>query len=293
MRSLGVAASAGIALNHRDRTFCLTSAAGRVTMRRMRRTNILSTSDEPTVLLVHGALTDASVWSEVTPRLQAAGLRVAAPALPMRSLEGDAEYLAGVVERLGGAVVLVAHSWAGAVISHPAVVASGAVVALVYVAAFQPEQGETAGELNERFPGSLLTPENLSVVSTPLGGTELTLRPDRIAAGYAAGANPTPPAAAVTPAHAAVMAVARRPIDPAALGEPLPGDPSWKTVPSWAVVSTRDRSLPTAALRFMADRAGSRVVEVESSHAVPVSRPDVVADVILEAAGATAAAGIG
>jgi pimeloyl-ACP methyl ester carboxylesterase len=253
-------------------------------MRRMRRTNILSTSDEPTVLLVHGALTDASVWNDVTPRLQAAGLRVAAPALPMRSLEGDAEYLVGVIERLGGPIVLVAHSWAGAVISHPAVVASGAVVALVYVAAFQPERGETAGELNERFPGSLLTPENLSVVSTPLGGTELTLRPDRFAAVYAADVNP---------AHAAVMAVAQRPIDPAALGEPLPGDPSWKTVPSWAVVSTRDRSLPTAALRFMADRAGSRVVEVESSHAVPVSRPDVVADVILEAAGATAAAGIG
>jgi pimeloyl-ACP methyl ester carboxylesterase len=112
------------------------------------------------------------------------------------------------------------------------------------------------------------------VVPNPLGGSDLTLRPDRFAEAYAAD---------VDAAHAAVMAVSQRPIDPAALGEPLPGDPTWRSVPSWAVVSTHDRSLPPAVLRFMAARAGSHVVEVESSHAVPVSRPGEVAETILQA----------
>lgn len=238
----------------------------------MTRTNILF--DEPSVVLVHGALTDASIWNGVTRRLQAAGCTVAAPALPMRSLQEDAAYLQGVVERLPGPTVIAGHSWAGAVLSHHSIADSGTVAALVYVAAFQPDRGESAGELNARFPGSLLTDENLSVVPNPLGGADLTLRPDRFAEAYAAD---------VDPAHAAVMAVSQRPIDPAALGEPLPGDPTWRSVPSWAVVSTTDRSLPPAMLRFMAQRAGSRLVEVESSHAVPVSRPGEVAETILQA----------
>jgi pimeloyl-ACP methyl ester carboxylesterase len=206
----------------------------------------------------------------------------------MRSLQADAAYLTGIAERLDGPVVLVAHSWAGAVISHPSVLDPRTVAALVYVAAFQPDRGETAGALNERFPGSLLIAENLAVAPNPLGGADLSLRPEAFPAVYAAD---------VDAAHAAVMAVAQRPIEPAALSEPLPGEPSWKTVPSWAVISTRDDSLPAATQRFMADRAGSRVVEVESSHAVPVSHPGVVAEAILEAARvvspAIATAGIG
>jgi pimeloyl-ACP methyl ester carboxylesterase len=169
----------------------------------------------------------------------------------------------------------VGHSYAGAVISHPAVVASGAVRALVYVAAFQPDEGESAGELNEKFPGTLLVPENLAVAANPLGGDDLTLLPERFAEVYAAD---------VEPAQAAVMAASQRPIEPAALGEPVAGLPAWRTLPSWAVVSTRDRSLPPAILRFMAERAGSRIVEVEASHAVPVSRPEAVTEVIIEAA---------
>ncbi|HEY3683374.1 MAG TPA: alpha/beta hydrolase [Streptosporangiaceae bacterium] len=240
----------------------------------MRRTNVLS-STAPTIVLVHGALTDASVWNEVTRRLQADGAAVHAPALPMRSLEGDAAYLAGFLGRLPAPVVLAGHSYAGAVISHPAITATGAVAALVYVAAFQPDTGESAGELNERFPGSLLVPRNLAVVPNPLGGDDLTLAPERFAEVYAAD---------VDPAHAAVMAASQRPVDPAVLGEPLPGEPSWRALPSWALVSTRDRSLPPAVLRFMADRAGSRTAEVASSHAAPVSRPAEVADLIRTAA---------
>jgi pimeloyl-ACP methyl ester carboxylesterase len=239
----------------------------------MRRTNVLSTID-PTVVLVHGALTDASVWNAVTRRLHAGRATVLAPALPMRSLAQDAAYLAGIVGNIPGPVVLAGHSYAGAVISHPAIAACGNVAALVYVAAFQPDAGESAGGLNAKFPGSLLTPGNLRIAPNPLGGEDLTLRPERFAEVYAADLHP---------AHAAVMAASQRPIEPAALGEQLPGEPAWRTLPSWALVSTRDLSLPPAILRFMAGRAGSRIVEVESSHAAPVSQPAAVTDLILEA----------
>jgi pimeloyl-ACP methyl ester carboxylesterase len=240
----------------------------------MRRTNVLS-SKLPAIVLVHGALTDASVWNEVTLRLHSAGATVFAPALPMRSLEQDAAYLAGFLGRVPAPVVLAGHSYAGAVISHPSVTASRAVAALVYVAAFQPDTGESAGALNEKFPGSLLIPSNLDIAPNPLGGHDLTLMPQRFAEVYAAD---------VDPAHAAVMAASQRPVDPAALGETLPGEPAWRTLPSWALISTGDRSLPPAILRFMAERAGSHTVEVESSHAAPVSRPAAVADLILAAA---------
>jgi pimeloyl-ACP methyl ester carboxylesterase len=239
----------------------------------MKRTNVLSTSG-PAVVLVHGALTDASVWHEVARRLLSAGHEVLAPALPMRRLADDARYLAGVIERVERPVVLVGHSYAGAVISHPAITATDNVAALVYVAAFQPDTGETAGGLNERFPGSQLTPDNLLVTPNPLGGQDLTLRPDRFAEVYAAD---------VDPGRAAVLAASQRPVEPAVLGEQLPGEPAWRTIPSWALVSTRDHSLPPEVLRHMAERAGSRTVEVESSHAAPVARPDAVTDLILAA----------
>ncbi len=240
----------------------------------MKRTNVTSTY-EPLIVLVHGALTDASVWHGVIQRLQADGHAVLAPHLPMRGLESDARFLAGVLARLELPVVLVAHSYAGAVISHPAVVASARVGALVYVAAFQPDEGEAAGMLNEKFPGSLLTPENLTVDPNPLGGADLTVVEERFGEVYAAD---------VEPSHAAVMAVSQRPIDPAALGETLPGPPAWRSIPSWALISTQDRSLPPAILRFMADRAGSQVVEVDAAHAVPVSQPAAVSDLIAQAA---------
>jgi pimeloyl-ACP methyl ester carboxylesterase len=243
------------------------------------RTNILSTDDDPaSIVLVHGALTDASVWAGVASRLQAEGHTVLAPALPLRDLDDDAAYLAAQLARLDGPVVVAGHSWAGAVLAHPRIAATGKVAALVFVAAFQPDEGESAGELNERFPGTELVPDNLVVVPNPLGGDDLTLRAERFADVYAAD---------VEPGHARVMAASQRPIEPAALGRPLPGRPSWRDLPSWVVVTTEDRSLPPAILRFMAERAGSRTTEVAVSHAVPVSRPDVVAAVIADAAQAT------
>jgi pimeloyl-ACP methyl ester carboxylesterase len=237
----------------------------------MSRTNVTSTS---TIVLVHGALTDASVWREVARRLHSAGYAVLAPALPMRSLKQDAHYLAGIIGRVVGPVVIAGHSYAGAVISHPEIAAVGNVAGLVYVAAFQPDSGESAGELNAKFPGSLLTADNLAVSPNPLGGDDLPLRPERFAEVYAADLDPE---------LAAVLAASQRPIEPAALGETFAGEPAWRSVRSWALVSTRDRSLPPETLRFMAERAGSSIVEVESAHAAPVSRAAEVTDLILEA----------
>ena len=99
-------------------------------------------------------MTDASVWTRSPARCWVRACRVLAPALPMRGLESDAAYLAGFLGRIGGPVVLVAHSYAGAVISHPAVAAAGAVKALVFIAAFQPDEGEAVGALNGKFPAA-------------------------------------------------------------------------------------------------------------------------------------------
>jgi pimeloyl-ACP methyl ester carboxylesterase len=238
----------------------------------MERTNVTST---PTIVLVHGALTDGSVWREVAQRLQSAGYAILVPSLPMRGLDQDARYLAGVLGQVAGPVVLAGHSYGGSVISHPKIAAAGNVAGLVYVAAFQPDTGETAGELNTKFPGSLLIPDNLVVSANPLGGDDLALRPERFAEVYAGD---------LAPDLAAVLAVSQRPIEPAALGESFAGEPAWRSIRSWALVSTRDRSLPPEILRFMAERAGSRVVEVESSHAAPLAEPAAVTDLILQAA---------
>lgn len=246
----------------------------------MTRPNVLSRTGAATVVLVHGALTDASVWAGVTRRLLEAGHQVIAPALPMRGLESDAVYLDGVLSRIEGPVLLVGHSYAGAVISHPRVADSADITGLVFIAAFQPDSGEAAGELNEKFPGTGLVPENLVGVANPLGGADLTLRPEAFVPVYAAD---------VEPNHAAVLAVSQRPIEPAALSETFQGAPTWRSIPSWALISTADHSLPPAILRFMAERAGSTTAEIDASHAVPISRPDAVAELITTALESVAA----
>ncbi|MFJ1761302.1 alpha/beta fold hydrolase [Amycolatopsis sp. NPDC088138] len=224
-----------------------------------------------TVVLVHGALTDASVWRRVSPILQAEGHAVLAPALPLRTLDGDIAYLRRFLETLPGPLVVAGHSYAGSVLSAPDAL-TPAVRALVFVAAFQQDAGETAGELNGKFPGSLLGPDNLLFRDYP-GGQEAYLRPEVFAPAYAAD---------VEPAEARVLAAAQRPFDPAALSQSFDGTATWRTLPSWAVVATADRSIPTEAQRWMAGRAGSAITEVDASHAVPLSQPDVVARAIFE-----------
>jgi pimeloyl-ACP methyl ester carboxylesterase len=234
--------------------------------------------DHPTVVLVHGALSDASIWGRVSSRLQKEGQAVVAPAMPMRSLADDVAYLRSFLDTIEGSLVLAGHSYGGTVISHPAF-AGAPVDALVYVSAFQPAAGESTGELNGRFPGSRLG-EDTTVVRARPAGNDLYLRPEHFAAVYAGDLDAD---------VVAVMAAAQRPIDPAALGESFDGVPAWSDTPSWTLISTADSSLPPAAMRFMAQRAGSSTVEVHASHASPVSQPDAVADLIRAAVDATTA----
>ncbi|MFG3349979.1 alpha/beta fold hydrolase [Streptomyces sp. NPDC048018] len=237
------------------------------------------TGPKPTIVLVHGAFADASSWSGTVKRLQRAGYPVVAIANPLRGLAADAAALRAVLAGIDGPLVLVGHSYGGAVISSAAT-GDLRVKALVYIAAFTPDKGESAAELAAKFPGSTLG-ETVNPMPYPLpgGGTGTELVIDQ--AKY-----PRQFAADVPVTEAAVLAATQRPVATAALEEKA-ASAAWKTVPSWALVATEDRNIPPAAERWMARRAGSRITEVTASHAVPVSRPGVVASVILDAARST------
>ena len=232
----------------------------------------------PTVLLVHGAFTDASSWTEVITALQADGIDVQAPANPLRGTAADAAYVAGVAAAIDGPVLLVGHSYGGMVVDRAAVLAPN-VVGLVYVAAFVLAEGETVAALTSRFPDSQLGPA-LRPAPFPAGGgpgVELYLRPDRFAEVFAADL----PASLTS-----VAAAAQRPVAASAFEETSPVV-AWRTLPTWFVVATEDRAIHPAAQRFMAQRAGAITIEVDGSHAVARSQPAAVTEHIRAAAFAT------
>jgi pimeloyl-ACP methyl ester carboxylesterase len=232
----------------------------------------------PTVVLVHGAFAESAGWNGVLTRLQAAGHPTIAVSNPLRSLSGDAALVRAVLDSVEGPVVLVGHSYGGAVISVAAR-GSSAVRALVYVAGFAPQAGESIGELSGCYPGSTLG-DTLHAVALADGTTDLYIRQDLFHQQFAAD---------VSPEEAALGAATQRPLRDVALNEGA-GEPAWEDIPSWFVVPELDRNIPPAAQRFMAERARAHeVVELAgASHAVPVSRPDEVADTILRAVKATA-----
>ncbi|MEV4429437.1 alpha/beta fold hydrolase [Streptomyces sp. R-07] len=232
--------------------------------------------ESPTVVLIHGAFADASSWSGVVERLQRHGLRVLAPALPLRGLTSDAAYIRSVLDSVAGPIVLVGHSYGGAVISQAAADAPQ-VKALVYIAAFVPEVGESALQLTGMFPGSTLGQATATrYYPLPDGGQgeELVIKKDLFREQFAAG---------VPVRTAQVMAAGQRPITVAALQEPAKAA-AWTKIPSWYLVASEDRNIPPAAERWMAERARARTVTVRAPHAVSVSDPGPVADLILRAA---------
>ncbi|CAA9248284.1 MAG: hypothetical protein AVDCRST_MAG41-1807 [uncultured Corynebacteriales bacterium] len=234
---------------------------------------------QPTVVLVHGAFAESASWNGVLTRLQAAGLGTIAVANPLRSLSGDAAHVKAVLDTVEGPVVLVGHSYGGAVISAAAR-NSTAVRALVFIAAFAPMPGESIGDLSGRFPGSTLG-ETISPVALADGTADLYIRQELFHQQFAAD----------LPADEAALAAAtQRPLNDVALTEGAADDPAWQHIPSWFLVPELDRNIPTQAQRFMAERAGAyEVVELSgASHAVPAARPDDVADVVLRAVRATA-----
>ncbi|MFJ4845495.1 alpha/beta fold hydrolase [Streptomyces sp. NPDC088733] len=231
---------------------------------------------KPTVVLVHGAFAESSSWNEVVKTLKRHDYPVVAAANPLRGLASDAAYIRSLLASIDGLVVLVGHSYGGSVITNAAQ-GSDNVKALVYIAAFMPDRGESAVELSARFPGSSLGSALRRVPFTlPDGsqGVDLLIEQDRFHHQFAAD---------VHPYTTSLMAATQRPVTAAALEE-ASGEPAWKSIPSWALVTGEDLNIPRAAQLFMAERARAHVVEIHSSHAVGVSHPDDVADIIDKAA---------
>ncbi|MCX5366543.1 alpha/beta hydrolase [Streptomyces sp. NBC_00124] len=236
-------------------------------------------STTPTVLLVHGAFADAGSWAGVIEELQRDGIPVIAPPNPLRGLASDSAYVASLASQIDGPVVLVGHSYGGAVITVAGDTEN--VVGLVYVAAYVLQEGESLGELQGRFPLSPLV-SNLKQWTYPVPGgdpaVEVTIAEDAFPAVFAAD----------VPAEVTkVLAAAQRPLAAAAFEETAPVA-AWQTKPSWALVAGADEAINPEVERFGAKRAGATIVESEgASHAVAVSRPKEVADLIREAVRAT------
>ncbi|WP_433599259.1 alpha/beta fold hydrolase [Nocardia sp. CA-135953] len=234
----------------------------------------------PTVVLVHGAFADTTSWDPVAAELRGRGYTVAVPDNPLRGPSYDAATVEKTLAGISGPVVLVGHSYGGAVISNTH---NPNVKALVYVAAFAPAQGEPVqlGLDPIRFPGSQLLPPVLQVKvvddAHAIGGTNLD--------GYiAADAFHRVFAPDVSDATAATMLAHQHSTALWANLEPS-GPTSWSNTPSWSLIPTGDNIIPPASQRFMADRIGAHTTEIAASHAVLVSQPVAVADIIATAAG--------
>jgi pimeloyl-ACP methyl ester carboxylesterase len=230
---------------------------------------------KPTIILVHGAFADSSSWNVVTERLVGDGYTVVAAANPLRSVKTDAQYVSGIISGINKPIVLVGHSYGGAVISGAANGQKN-VKALVFVAAFAPDRGEAAAELAGRFPGGTLGEALAAPVKLGGGGVDLYIDQGKFHAQFAHD---------VPAGQAALMAAGQRPITEAALTEAA-GEPAWKALPSWFIYGSGDKNIPAASLAFMAKRAGSKntVVIEDASHVVMVSHPQAVADIIKLAA---------
>jgi len=232
--------------------------------------------DKPTIVLVHGAFADASGFGAVTSRLQRRGYTVIAPANPLRGPASDAAYVASVMRTISGPIVLVAHSYGGAVISEAANQVPN-VKALVYLDALALEAGESNFDIAERFPSKILPALQPRPFPQADGsqGTDFYIDPAQFRSVFAAD----------LPARiTARMAAAQRPISLAA-GQEKSTEPAWKTIPSWYVIGLQDRVFTAAAQRFMAERANAHTVEIKASHASYVAKPGKVTKVILRAAG--------
>jgi len=222
------------------------------------------------VVLVHGGFVDGSGWRAVYDRLTAGGYRVAVVQHATLSLEGDVTATRQVIESFDAPVVLVGHSYGGVVVteagSHPHV------SALVYIAAFAPDKGESVSSLiADPPPGAPVPP-----ILPPKDGF-LFLDRDRFAESFAAD---------LPPKQASFMADSQLPWGVAAL-EGAVTEPGWRLRPSWYLVASEDRMIPPPAQKAMAERAGSSVAEVSASHSVYLSQPDAVVDLINSAAQAS------
>lgn len=253
----------------------LAAAALTTTTAEALSTNTTNTT-KPTVVLVHGGWADSSGWNAEITALQEKGYPVIAPANPLRGLASDADYLRSVLKTIDGPIVLVGHSYGGAVISNAARGVEN-VEALVYIAAFAPDTGESLAQLVTQNPGTQITPDALTERPYPLAdggqGVDLYLKEDIFREAFAGD---------LPRRTTSLMQATQRPFSVAAFTE-ASGEPAWRTVPSWYLVATSDHAIPPKTQRFMAQRAGATVDSVDASHVPMMSQPDATTRVILKA----------
>jgi len=221
-----------------------------------------STGTAPlTIVLVHGAFADSSSWNGVIERLQTTGARVAAPPNPLRGIAHDSAYIESFLAQIDGPVLLVGHSYGGAVITNAATKADN-VVGLVYVAAFAPDDGERLGEATptskDSVLNSVLVPLKYPTGSDGETAVEFAIDPAGFHEAFAAD---------LPVEQTAVMAATQRPVAELAFSEPS-GPPAWKSLPSWTVLASPDRAAGTDLIRSMAERAGATITEAEGSHVI-------------------------
>jgi pimeloyl-ACP methyl ester carboxylesterase len=222
----------------------------------------------PTVVLVHGAFADASGFGGVIRELEAAGHPVFAPANPLRSLSGDAAAIRTYVSAIEGPVVLVGHSYGGAVISQAATTLDN-VTGLVFLAAFALDEGESLASVQEPFPATLL---GSNIAFTGYDAPGAAGGPDA----YIAKDFKATFCDDLTDEQAAVMEATQRHLSAAAYTEPA-GPQAWKTTPSWYLVSEGDNAISPEAERFMAKRIGAVTETIQGSHVAFIAQPAKVA----------------
>jgi pimeloyl-ACP methyl ester carboxylesterase len=238
----------------------------------------------PTVVLEHGAWANSASWNGVVQRLQADGYTVDVPPNPLQGLAYDPAYLADFLQTITGPIILVGHSYGGAVITNAAT-GNSQVKALVYVDAFIPEQGQTIGELVTMVPGSCVVAADPTTIfnlapfpGAPAGVFDAYIKQSLFPSCIANG---------LPRSEADVLAATQEPLSTIALNQKS-GVPAWKTIPSWAVVGTADHAIPPAELIAMAHAANARITLVPGApHVSMISNPGVVTSVIIQAALAT------
>lgn len=237
-------------------------------------------SSKPTIVLVHGAVEDSSLWTHgVIQRLMRDGYPFKVFSNPLRGLANDAAYLRSLLDTIEGPVILVSHAYGGAVITQAG--DDPKVKGLIYAGSPMPAAGESTNDCLERFPGGdFASSADLIPFTLPDGttGTNILIKPEKY--GYLLAAD-------VPESVLALMIATQRPIAASALSDKLTSA-AWAIKPSWQIRPLLDPVIPQPEFQFEADRAHATVIELKSSHAIPVTFPDVVVDVIEQAARAVA-----
>ena len=236
---------------------------------------------KPSIVLVHGAWADSSSWDAVVSQLQHDGYTVYVPPNPLLGISYDSALIRDFLNTIPGPIILVGHSYGGAVITNAAT-GDNQVKALVYVDAFAPAQGQTIGQLVSAQPGScVLPPANTTAQpypGAPAGAVDVYIKQDVFPSCMANG---------LPASEAAMLAATQRPLTSLALTQPS-GVPAWETIPSWAVIGTADHAIPPAELLAMARQAHARITIIPGApHLSMISNPGIVTGVILAAVHAT------